>query len=429
LDDRIWFADPIRARLDTDPVTRTRVSDAVRRILRSMYSVGLDKSPPPRTIDFDKDLAVAQRTATEGIVLLKNSGVLPIGTAVKSVLVVGGNAHLGVLAQGGWTTVAPVNQPAFVIPAHDVGSQDQRHVFFPPGPYQALKQRMPGVTVDFDTGYDPDVAAQRAASADVVIVFATRWQTQTQDAGNLDLPAGQDLLIEKVARANSSTVVVLETGNPVLMPWLSQVAGVLEAWYPGQRGAAAIAEILTGAHNPSGHLPMTFPASDKRSYPPLLARIPHASLEEINHPEGANVGYRRMEGEVAEKPLFPFGYGLSYTQFKTGGLTLDLHQGLLRARTQIENTGARPGANVVQVYLLSALGGSTRRLVGFQRVDLMPGERRSVSIPLEPRTIARWRARGWVVAKGRYGFAICSDAENCGAVTEVALSPASLKMD
>jgi beta-glucosidase len=270
------------------------------------------------------------------------------------------------------------------------------------------------------------VAAKRAATADVVIVFATRWQTQTQDAGNLSLPEGQDLLIDKVAAANRKTIVVLETGNPVLMPWLSKVGGVLEAWYPGQRGAIAITEILTGTRNPSGRLPMTFPATDKMPYPPLLAEAPKGFVQRIDYTEGANAGYRRVEGESGEKPLFPFGFGLSYTQFNYGNLHLSLRGGVLRAETEVKNAGSRSGSDVVQFYLVGAAGAKTLRLVGFDRVDLAPGEARTVSVAIDPRTIARWRKAGWEVGAGSYAFAACSDAITCGAASEIKLGTRSL---
>ncbi len=430
LDNRAWFGEVIQSRIGISKETRVRVSDAVRRILRTMYRMGLDRPIETRAIDFDKDLNVAQNLAGEGIVLLKNDGMLPINASIKNVLVIGGNAHIGVLAQGGWTTVTPVGETPFVIPTHDVTKQDQRHVLFPPGPYQAIKQALPDATVLFDTGYDSDVAARRASAADVVILFATRWQSQTQDAGNLDLPEGQDLLIEKVAKANPRTVVVLETGNPVLMPWLGRVGGVLETWYPGQRGAAAIAEILVGARNPSGHLPMTFPTSNYSAYPPLLvAAPPHSPVARIDYTEGPDFGYRRLRGSTSEKPLFPFGYGLSYTQFKSSDLKLVLRNGSLYAKAEIQNAGSRRGADVVQIYLVSATGSETRRLVGFERVDLAPGEKRIVSVDVEPRVVARWRSGRWDIPSGLYAFAICTDSATCGPSREVNLDTRSLKIN
>ena len=184
------------------------------------------------------------------------------------------------------------------------------------------------------TGRSPARAAEAAANADAVILFVDQWMTESADAESLNLPGGQDRLVEAVTRANPRTAVVLETGGPVLMPWLEQTAAVLEAWYPGQKGGEAIAEILSGAANPSGRLPVTFPVSEDQLPHPKIQGDPngapigpvgrgghYGAMFTAVYNEGAAVGYKWFF-ERAEQPLFPFGFGLSYTQFALSKLAV-----------------------------------------------------------------------------------------------------------
>jgi beta-glucosidase len=205
-------------------------------------------------------------------------------------------------------------------------------------------------------------------------------------------------------------VVVLETGGPVLMPWLDKVGAVLEAWYPGQRGGEAIARILTGAVNPSGRLPITFPTSIAQTPNPklpgadLIAGKSDQEIDQLPHfpvsyPEGADVGYRWYDRTHA-RPLFAFGHGLSYTRFAYRGLAVDGGNGL-RVSFQIANVGQRPGTEVAQVY---ARVNGVKRLVGWRRVELKPGETRRVSVAADPRLLAAFDTvkHSWRVAPGDY---------------------------
>jgi len=270
----------------------------------------------------------------------------------------------------------------------------------------------------------------QARQADVAIVFATKWASEGLDLPDLSLPDGQDALIAAVAAANPNTIVVLETGNPVTMPWLDNTAAVLEAWYPGARGGEAIAAILFGKANPSGRLPITFPASVQQLPRPVLdgyaelepnfagdPPTPDTRLSADYDVEGSDVGYRWF-ARKSEKALFPFGFGLSYTTFETTGLQL---KGLSALFT-VRNTGSRAGATVAQLYLVSRNRQAKQRLVGFQRVDLAPGEARSVRLEIDPRLLADWSAGGWSIAGGPYDFALGDDAERLGAVQTVRLA-------
>jgi beta-glucosidase len=269
-----------------------------------------------------------------------------------------------------------------------------------------------------------------ARKADVVIVFGTQWNGENEDLPDLGLPQGQDTLIDAVAAANPRTVVVLETGNPVSMPWLRRTAAVLQAWYPGQEGAAAIADVLFGQANPSGRLPVTFPASTSQLPRPTLPGfgLPPEQPFDIHYSEGADVGYRWF-ARTGQKPLFPFGFGLSYTRFDvaalkvTGGKTLTV-------TFDIVNTGARAGAGVPQVYLRSAAGKVSTRLIGWDKVQLAPGERRRVSVTADPRLLARFDAKAncWRIDAGEYRVNVglhADDARLSGGatITKATISP------
>jgi beta-glucosidase len=287
-------------------------------------------------------------------------------------------------------------------------------------PLRAIRQRARGAQVTFARSNYIDEAVQAALGADVAIVFATEWRTEGLDSPDLSLPNGQDALIAAVAEANPNTIVVLESGGPVLMPWLSKTAAVLEAWYPGGHGAQAIAAVLFGDVNPSGRLPVSFPLSVADLPRPRLdgwapgadSLNPAAPQSEgdlrVNYDiEGSDIGYRWYARE-GKKAAFPFGYGLSYTSFTRSAFTTD---GKV-ARVTVANTGAREGADVVQVYLVSAAGKPRRRLVAFGKVALQPGESRTVSLPIEPRVLADWAGDGWLIRSGDYRFAVGSDAES-----------------
>ncbi|RYE59790.1 MAG: glycosyl hydrolase, partial [Oxalobacteraceae bacterium] len=218
-------------------------------------------------------------------------------------------------------------------------------------------------------------------------------------------------------------VVVLETGGPVTMPWIEDVSAVLAAWYPGQRGGEAIARILTGAVNPSGHLPVTFPRSIEQTPNPELPGsklvrdgggkslydLPKDQPQfDVRYPEGADVGYRWYERTNA-RPLFAFGHGMSYTRFSYSGLSLEGGANV-SASFRLTNIGKRAGAEVAQLY---AKVGGVRRLIGWRRVDLKPGESRQVTVTGEPRLLASFdiKLQKWVIAAGSYAIDVAAAAD------------------
>ena len=394
-------------------VSAERVREAAFRIVRSLYAVGVmdDPAKPGGAIDKDAHADVAEQVALSGMVLLKNDGVLPLAATAKKIVVIGGFADKGVLSGGGSSQVMPYGGhfadrrgregiAAILAPVYGLSS-----------PLEALKALRPDADIQFDDGSDPARAAALARAADVAIVFATRPEEEGMDAFAPDLPYGQDALIAAVGAANPHTAVVLETGNPILMPWLSKVGAVLQAWYPGQRGGPAIAKILTGAMSPSGRLPMTFPASvaqlprpaipgfDPENRKPLGLGTKVAPFA-VPFVEGADVGYRWFEKKSA-KPLFAFGHGLTYTTFGYSKLATTSAEGLTATFT-LTNTGKREGTEVAQLYV--APPGKTHRLAGWTRVTLKPGESRQVTIAADPRLLASYdvAAKAWKRAAGTY---------------------------
>src|SRR5208337_4817976 len=235
-------------------VPEARLDDMVRRILTSIYACGLagnESASDPA--DLREGEAAALAIEHEGAVLLRNEGMLPLAADTRRILVVGAHANLGVPSGGGSSQVIPVGGIAL----KESEGKNRAMIFDPSSPLEAIRRQFPRARVDYADGSNPAEAAKGAAGADAVVVFADQYLTEGVDAPNLNLPNGQDALIESVAQANRRTVVVIETGGPVVMPWLDLTAAVIEAWYPGQKGGEAIADVLSGAVNPSGRLTIT----------------------------------------------------------------------------------------------------------------------------------------------------------------------------
>ncbi|MEW9856591.1 beta-glucosidase family protein [Novosphingobium sp. M1R2S20] len=427
-----WFGQRLKDALAAGTVTWADVDRSVSRILRTMYALGVaDDSPVAgKPIYFAPHLDLAQRVAEQGTVLLKNeNGILPIAAGAKRILVVGGHADVGVPAGAGSSQVWPVGGSPLRL-RYDEKEYHFR-LYMPSPPVAALKEQFPQAAISFDDGSDPARAAQAARGADVVVVFAEQFRREGRDVPDLSLPDNQDALIESVAAANGRTVVVLETGGPVAMPWIDKVPAVLQAWYPGNRGGEATARILSGAVNPSGHLPVTFPVAAAQLPNPVLPgqnlidaaggkdvrTLPkEQQVLPITFPEGSDVGYR-WYAQKGLKPLFPFGHGLSYTTFDTSRPKLSG----MTATFNVRNTGKRAGADVSQLYLVSQAGQPQQRLIGFQRVELKAGETKQVTVNIDPRLLADWKNGGWHMPAGKYSFAVGKSADRLGPVTEISL--------
>ena len=421
-DRRPYFVDLGKA-IETGKVPEARLDDMAERILRSIFACGLAdakrKAPP--------DIAAAEATArtieTEGAVLLRNDGLMPLPRELRRVLVVGAHADRAVPAGGGSSQVIPHGGVPFTTPEGD----DRAMIYDPSSPLDALRRRLPSTEVDWNDGLDPERAAKAAAGADAVVMFVDQYRTEGVDAPNLSLPGGQDRLVERVAKANPHTIVVLETGGPVLMPWLDRTAAVISAWYPGEQGGEAIADILTGLADPSGRLPMTFPARDPQSAP-YGAPTGGAGDPVVRYDASPSFGYRAL-AERGERPLFPFGYGLSYTTFKLGELSARVDGSAVTAALAVTNAGGRPGAAIPELYLTGpAASGVGLRLAGWSRIELSPGETRRVEIAVDPRLLATFdeAKRRWRIAQGVYEFSAGFDATQREVAAKITLDAEDL---
>ncbi|MDQ1815727.1 glycoside hydrolase family 3 C-terminal domain-containing protein [Massilia sp. CCM 9210] len=416
-----YFAGALEEAVKTGAVSQSRFDNMVYRILYAMFDKGVVDHPvkPDGAIDFAAHGLISRLDAEESMVLLKNDGqVLPLRKDVKTIAVIGGYADRGVLSGGGSSQVYPVGGSAVkgLLPAIWPGPV----VYHPSAPVREIGALAPAANVVFDSGADPAKAAQLAAGADVAIVFGTQWIGEANDAVDLSLPDKQDDLIAAVAAANPRTVVVLETSGPVLMPWLGKTAAVLQAWYPGTRGGEAIARVLFGDVNPSGHLPATFPASLSQLPRPVLDGDPAKPQMQfrVDYHEGAAVGYKWFDLKKL-KPLFPFGHGLSYTQFAYTGLAGEYRNGQLQVRFKVSNTGKVAGKDVAQLYVAASPGArweAPKRLAGWDKVDLQPGESREVTLTVEPRMLAvlDGPSKTWRIAKGKYRLLLAQDAGGTG---------------
>ncbi|WP_422056645.1 beta-glucosidase [Sphingomonas sp.] len=451
LDKAMFFDARLKAAVEKGEVPMARLNDMVARYLTGLILTGAFDTPAPATaqpIDYVANADVARRAAEAGIVLLKNDGgILPLAASAKKILIIGGGADVGVLSGGGSSQVRSVGGAPIEIPLAYGGSASfARITYHASSPLAALRKAAPGAQIEFTDGRNMNATLEAAAKADIVIVFATQWTTEADDVPNLRLPDHQDALIGAVSNVQPKTVVVLTTGGPVTMPWIEAVPAVVQAWYPGQRGGEAIANILTGKVNPSGRLPITFPAREAQAPRPtpvgldLLTGLERDAASNpaaggdfslktfpVKYQEGSDVGYRWYERQ-GNKPLFAFGHGLSYTSFAyaqpqvRGGKTLTVS-------FTVTNTGHRAGADVPQLYVTRDGSGKPMRLAGFHRVMLNPGESRRVTLTAEPRILADYDISlpGWRIAGGSYRVAIARDATDRSMTLTTTLDAATMK--
>jgi len=385
--------------------------------------------------DVSAHLAIAQQEAEDGIVLLRNDhGALPLNTQVGSIAVIGAHADIGVLSGGGSSQVIPIGYAkslefpvggaVIVLPGGARAMPTEGQVYDPPSPVAAIRGEAQQARIIFDNGEDLAHAVQSARNADVAIVFAKQWMSEGHDVPSLSL-GSQDALIEAVAAANPRTIVVLETGGPVLMPWLAKVPAVVEAWYAGNRGASAIARVLFGEVNPSGRLPITFPADENQLPRPVLPglNMGNAPFDVDYSLEGADVGYRWFERKN-ETPLFPFGFGLSYTTFHLSNVAA-VGGSTIAVTADVTNDGAVEGKVTVQAY--AAPPGDDEpemlRLIGFSKVELKPGETRRIALTADPRLIADFDTECpcWHIDNDDYAVRVGTSSADLGPEIDVHL--------
>ena len=403
-----YFGAALKKAVQDGEVPLSRLDDMDHRILRSMFAAGVVDYPvlPRDVLDPFRGREDARHIAEESIVLLRNEGaILPLNAgSLRSIAIIGSHADAGVLTGGG---SAQVDVPGGnAVDPHPGGAHWEETVYFPSSPLEYIRAQAPNARVAFNAGTDNASAAALAKSADVAIVFVNQPMHEDRDRPTLSLPDDQDALVAAVAAANPNTIVVLETGGPVSMPWAQSVRGIVEAWYPGVGGAQALARLLFGTVNFSAKLPVSFARRDADlphpevigmnvqpvPHPVTITRDGHTVTRTVNaippfdadyNKAGAAVGYKWFEQQHIQ-PLFPFGFGLSYTTFKYSHLTVD---GSGRTATlTIRNTGRRAGTEIAQFYarLPAAAGEHYQRLVAFERVQLAPGESKTITVDLNP---------------------------------------------
>ena len=425
-----YYGSALQTAVQSGQVPMATLDDMVLRILRPMFWVGIFDHPPAAQpaaysapVSTPAHVELARRVSEEGTVLLKNdSNILPITGQGRTIAVIGpaagqAGAENEYNGEGSGHIPEAGITPAVV------------------SPQQAVTQRAgaDGDTVLYADGTSTADAVAAAKAASIAVVFVGDSESEGVDRANLTLRGGtctlagctpqsvdQDALVSQVAAANPNTVVVLTTGGPVLMPWLSQVKGLFEAWFPGQEDGNAIAALLFGDVDPSGRLTETFPAAQKDIPTSTPAQWPGVTQPgdsvgpHAKYSEGLLVGYRWYDAKHIT-PLFPFGFGLDYTTFSYTGMAVHANFGgaLASVAFTVTNTGSRKGADVPQLYVgdPASTGEPPWQLKGFQRVTLNPGASTRVTLPIDARALSWWNTKNhaWTVSPGCYTVAIGHD--------------------
>jgi beta-glucosidase len=395
----------VKASMATTQTSEASLDDHVRRTLRTLFAVGFfdraAQQPDDGLIDKTGHARAARRVAESAITLLKNDRALPLDASkLRSVAVIGPNADRFVTG-GGSGNVTPFSSVTAL---------------------QGIRARVgPGVQVTSTDGSDAAASAAAAKAAEVAVVVVGDYQTEGADRQCLSLECpdssgDQDGLIEQVAAAQPNTIVVLETGGPVLTPWRDRVKALVEAWYPGQSGGTAIARVLFGDVDPGGRLPVTFPRQEA-DLPTAgdADRYPGTASGDVHYSEGVLIGYRWFDAKGL-RPAYPFGFGLSYTKWRYGPLSVAAARGGSAAATvsfDVTNTGSRAGSDVAQLYIgLPSPGPGViqppRQLKGYKKVALRRGRTKRVKLRIDTRALSYWDAAAarWKVAPGCYRIAV-----------------------
>ncbi len=396
-------ASNVTAALSAGTLSQATVNGLVAQILTQMFAFGLFDNPATGSLSGTVTTAAHQQTALqlgeEGTVLLKNNGILPLNAnpaSKQSIAVIGTDGGAAVELAGGGS-----------------GGVDSANTVWPlTGIQNAVG---PNVTVTYTAGDDNGTAnipqaVSAAQSATDAIVFVNAPEGEESDLTTLDLSSTDETMINDVAAVNKNTIVVINSGSPVVMPWLNNVAGVFENWYGGGETGAAIAALIFGTADPSGKLPVTFPSSLSQVPAQTTAQWPGTPTGP-NYTEGVNIGYRWYQSQNIT-PLFPFGYGLSYTTFSFSNLSVGAFNanGKATVTATITNTGSKAGADVAQMYVgdPAASQDPPKQLAGFQRVTLNPGQSATVSFPLTVHELASWSSadNAWEAQAGTYSISV-----------------------
>jgi len=428
-----FFAERYKAAVQKGTIPQSELNDHVRRILRSMFAVGVIDYPRQRSVvDPFAGLEVARKIEEGGIVLLKNDrAALPLIPAkIHTIAVIGSHADVGMISGGGSAQVDPPVGNAIAAPGKGA-THWQDEIWFPTSPLKAIQARAPEAVVKYDSGADPAAAAAVAKGADVAVVFAYQWESEGTDLASLSLAHNQDALIAQVAAANPHTIVVLESGSPVTMPWVAAPAAIVEAWFAGSDGANALGNVLFGTVNPSGKLPNTFPRSEADLPHPSITMPPPESAHwsgpvspekeaaglpafQASYDEGVKVGYKWYDAEK-KAVLFPFGFGLSYTTYNYSALQVTPGE-KVKVTFTLANTGARAGAEIAEVYasLPASADEPPKRLVGFSKVKLEAGEKKNVTVEVDPKYLSIFDVNkdGWKLIPGDYTISVGGSSQD-----------------
>lgn len=443
--DNYYMANPYLEKLRNGQASVANLDDRVRRVLRTIFRTSMAPSHWKGRFTCPEHYLTARKIGAEGIVLLKNNGILPLGEDIKRVLVVGENA-VKMMTVGGGSASLKVQ--------HEIS------------PLTGLMSALKDVDVDWERGYigagstefdnvrsrdaewlDEDRTPMqlradvlsKAKKADIVIFIGGLNHSHCQDTENSDrktlqLPYGQDELISEIADVNPNLIMVNISGTPVTMPWIDKVAAVVQDWYLGSEAGNSLADVLTGKVNPSGKLPFTFPRSmedlptcGECRYPGI--KRSDSEIYDIYYDEDIFIGYRWYDKRNLPV-LFPFGFGLSYTDFELGAPKVtDTCADSLTVTLDVINTGDRDGAETVQVYATApktkGVVREKKKLVGFVKIDLKAGERRGVSIAIPKSLLAYYdeNTRSQVITPGKYKFHIGNSSESLPYNVTVDLKP------
>ncbi|MDQ1391766.1 MAG: beta-glucosidase [Acidimicrobiaceae bacterium] len=395
----LYSPQELAAAVATGHLARTELDGLARPLLTVLFQYDLIANPhpldPDRIATTPAHRAVAQRTNAEGSVLLKNNGnLLPLDLRhISSVALIG---------PGGGTPM-PAGHGAMHVRATN------------PVTAEAALRSVLGTRLRYYDGADTRTAAAVARGAGTAIVVVHDAEAELHDRTSLALPGNQDALVAAVAAANPRTIVVLETGSAVLMPWLSTVPSVLETWYPGETAGPALVDLLSGKVNPSGKLPVTFPTSAAPATMPDATAATFGGTDgRVSYTDDINVGYRWYQVNQVQ-PLFDFGYGLSYTRFRFSAILAKVVPAGggapgsgVTVQATVTNVGPVQGTDVVQCYLgyPAEAGEAPRQLRAFTRVDLAPKQSKTVQFALLPGALSTWdtRSGSWVVPAGAFRF-------------------------
>ena len=418
--DSYFLADPYLVKIRSGEVGTEELDDKVRRVLRLIHRTAMNQDKPTGSLHSPEHYAAAREIGGEGIVLLKNEGLLPVSPEAKKILVVGENAIKSMIVGGGSSSLKAQHEIYPLIGITERAEAAGASVKWVRGYVGSTDNSYNGVASgqDLSESRGPEAliaeAVAEAAEADIVLFIGGLNKSKNQDCEGkdrlgLELPYGQDDVISALVAANPRTAVILISGNPVAMPWVDSVNAIVEAWHGGSEAGHALADVLWGDVNPSGHLPFTWPVA-LSDCPAHQEGMVFPNNGKTFYSEGILVGYRWFDTKGI-KPLFPFGHGLSYTSFELGEARLSAKSlgkgGSLKVTIPVKNTGDKAGATVVQLYISDDEASVLRpekELKGFEKVFLQPGESKTVSFTVKEEDLQYFDtdAHAWVAESGTF---------------------------